>query len=193
MVDSDEDEIGQNESASDFVDRRLIKIARTLENEQHLNFFRSMVRIRQRIDAYVPPRKTGATALRRALGRFLFSARKQQLPPTESRDHPLDHTLMEIIETLQSQRGLDHTESFLLVKQIVDDVVRDTASGIVTKCLTPTTAAWLITNPRLSPLVASPEFVRAGEEVQTGRMPSEQTLDFLCRLADTMLEEGQNT
>jgi hypothetical protein len=141
----------------------------------------------------MPRRKPEPIALRRALDRFQFSTRKQPPPPTESPDHPLDHTLLEIAETLRSQRGLDHTRSLLLLKEIVDEGVRYTASGIVTKCLTPSTAAWLITNPQLSPMVASPHFVRAGEEVQTGRIPSEQTLDFLCRLADTMLEEGQET
>ncbi len=192
MADGDEDAIDQTESAADFVNRKLIQIARSLEGEQHLNFFRAMLFIRQRVDAQIFSRQTNATVLRRVLGRLPFSTRKQQLPPTESRDHPVDHALLARGRGDASEPLGSASHPATLARKPSDRRgVRYTSAGIVTKCLTPTTAAWVITNPRLSPMVASPRFVRAGEEVATGRMPSEETLEFLSRLADTMLEKSQ--
>lgn len=193
MTDGDAgDGANQTESAWDLVDKRLTELAQRLEHEHHLNFFSAMLLIRKHVYRHLAPEHTKPTVLHRLLGWSPFTTRREQIPLTPSPDQPsIEHGLQEIAETLQSKDGVGRAQSLALVRQVVDAGVRYTASGLVTKCLTPTTAAWAITNSRISPLLASPRFVRAGREVATGVMPSEETLEFLRQLADIMLEESQ--
>lgn len=173
--------------------RRILQLARTIESERHVHFFKALLLIRQWVAVHAPDGQTRATVFRRVLRRLRGSAPKHPIPTAEPADDSVDRALRELAATLHSRRGLDRTESLLLVREMLDEVVRSTAAGLVTKCLTPATAAWAITNPRLSPMLASPHFVRAGHEIASGAMPSEVTLDFLSQLGDIMLEESEPT
>jgi hypothetical protein len=183
-----DDRIDRTESAAAIIDRMLMQIVRTLETDDHLNFFRAMVLMRRRLNILTPVRPT---LLQRALRRLSSAGGMQPAPRVELPEHPVDHALEEIAETLHAKRGMGRTESLALVHQIVDETVRSTAHGIVKKCVEPATAAWVITNARLSPMLASPEFVQAGEAIATRAMPSETTLDFLGRLVEAMAEENE--
>jgi hypothetical protein len=96
---------------------------------------------------------------RRLLGRLRDPTPSRPSPQPEPVDDSINRTLQELVATLHCKRGVDRKESVLLVRAMLDEALRSMASGLVTKCLEPATAAWAIANARLSPILASPRFV----------------------------------